>query len=134
MSHAPELVLIVDPDHDHQWYLARALMPRFHPVGAGSLTEANARLMEERPAIILLELDEPDGDGIMWIRQLRATPRWQSLTIACVTRRASFRDKVAGFHAGADDYIVKPVDISTFLTRIALLQQIHHLGLVLGRS
>jgi DNA-binding response OmpR family regulator len=133
MSHAPQLVLIIDPDRDQQWFLAKALMPRFHVVGASSLAEANVCLMNERPTIILIEPDEPDGDGISWIRQLRASPRWQSLTIACVTQQSSFRAKVTGFHAGADDYIVKPVDISTFLTRISLLQQIRQLGLVLGR-
>ena len=134
MSQAPELALIVDPDRDQQWILAKALMPQYHPIGAGSLTEANVCLMQERPAIILIELDEPDGDGIAWIRHLRANPHWQSVTIACVTRRAtSFRDKVAGFQAGANDYIVKPVDASTFLTRIMLLERICRLGIVLGR-
>ncbi len=133
MSHIPELVLIVDPDRDQQWILANALRSRFHFVGASSLTEAHASLVQDRPTIVLVELDEPDGDGLDWIRYLRGDPRWHSLTIACVTRRSGFGDKIAGFKAGADDYIVKPVDFSTFLARITLLQHIRRLGLVPGR-
>ena len=133
MPDAPELVLIVDPDPKQQWFLATALMPYFYVIGAAGLVDANAKLMTDHPAIILIELDEPDGDGIAWIRHLRTSPRWQSLTIACVTRRSTFRDKVASFHAGADDYMVKPVDINLFRTRIILLQQIRRLGRNLGQ-
>jgi DNA-binding response OmpR family regulator len=43
------------------------------------------------------------------------------LIIACVTHRSSIRDKVAGFHAGADDYVVKPVNVETFMWRVVLL-------------
>jgi DNA-binding response OmpR family regulator len=125
--HDKPQVLVVDPDLDSQQVITRLLEPRYHVIGAHSLAEAVELLSHDLPTVLLLELDEPDGDGIAWIRRLRASAAHQNLVIVCVTCRSSVKDKVAGMLAGADDYLVKPIMHDTFLTKIRLIQRIRQI-------
>lgn len=60
--------------------------------------------------LILLDLGLPDGDGLDWVRTLR---RAADLTpILVLTARGGLEDRVTGLDAGADDYLVKPFEIS----------------------
>lgn len=115
------IVLIVDPDITQQQMLARILAPRFRVLGASTLAEAIQQIQNYRPNIMLIEVDLADGDGKTLIRQIRDNPRTQGMIIACVTHKSAIRDKVAGFHAGADDYVIKPVNADTFMWRVVLL-------------
>ncbi len=115
------LVLVVDPDPVQQQRLAQMLYPRFRVIGAGSIAEAVQQIMTNNPPIALIEVDLPDGDGKTLIKQIRENPRTQRMIVACVTHRSAIREKVAGFHAGADDYIIKPVNPETFVWRVVLL-------------
>jgi DNA-binding response OmpR family regulator len=85
-------------------------------------------ITQYRPAILLLEVDMPDGDGKMLIKQLRESPTLRNMIVCCVTRRSGIKDKVAGFQAGADDYVVKPVNLQTFMWRVVLLSRIRQLS------
>jgi DNA-binding response OmpR family regulator len=120
-------VLIVDPDQEHQRQVAKCLQPRYRVLAAASIAEAQTLIMAHQPQIILLEMDEPDGDGQSLLKTLRATTATKHLIVACVTHRASVRDKVGGFQAGADDYVVKPINAATFLGRIILLEKLHQI-------
>ncbi len=122
-------VLLVDPDPASRQAITALLEPRYRVAGAQSLAEADTSLRDELPAVLLLELDEPDGDGIAWIRRVRETVPRYDLIIACVTHRASVRDKVDGILAGADDYFVKPVPADLFLILIRLLQRIQQINI-----
>lgn len=127
MAYAPRslpIALIIDPDAAHQQLLAHCLFPGFHVIGAARLTEATVQLQQHRPSVVLLDPDLPDGDGLRWVTQVRANPATRDLVIACITHRSSVRDKIAGFQAGADDYVVNPIDPDTFLYRITLLARI----------
>jgi DNA-binding response OmpR family regulator len=88
------------------------------------LKEAKAQMAQQRPDILLLEPDLSGGDGLEWVRQLRDDPATRSMVIVCITHRSTVRDKVAGFRAGVDDYIVQPVDLETFPYRLILLIRI----------
>ncbi|MER2634929.1 MAG: response regulator transcription factor [Rhizobiaceae bacterium] len=82
--------------------------------------------------LVLLDLGLPDGDGLDLIRALRreriATP------ILVITARGVLGDRVAGLDSGADDYLVKPFDLSELAARCrALLRRPGStLGAVLG--
>jgi len=121
-------VLVADPDIKHQQLIAECLRPRYRTVGARNLAEAVQMLVVHRPRIILLEINQPDGDSIELIRQIRQDPGTRATIIACVTTRSSIRDKVAGFQAGADDYIVKPVNPETFMWRLVLLTRLRQIS------
>lgn len=89
--------------------------------GEGEALEA---VRQEPPDLIVSEVDLPDGDGFSLCERMRGQPEMEHVPFMLVTERASIQDKVAGFQAGADDYIVKPVDTRLFHARIRLLYRI----------
>ncbi len=121
-------VLVSDPDPAQQQRLVECLRPRYRLITAKNLAETVEMIALYHPQIVLLELDQPDGDGIKLIQQIRSERSARSMIIACVTKRSGIKDKVAGFQAGADDYIVKPVNVQTFLWRVVLLSRLRQLS------
>lgn len=65
--------------------------------------------------LVLLDLSLPDMDGLAVCRQIRAV---SNVPIIILTGRASTDDRVQGLHAGADDYVVKPVSTAELVARI----------------
>ncbi len=121
-------VLVVDPDPQQRQLLSQVIQQRYRVVAVGSLTHAREAIVIHRPAIVLLELDEPDGDGMQLVRQLREDPTTRHVVVCCVTRRSGIRDKVSAFHAGADDFVVKPINVDSFLYRVVLLTRIRQVS------
>ena len=70
------------------------------------------------PSLILLELDLPDIDGYEILRALRGTPSVAQSPIMIYSSKDDVASKVAGFKAGADDYIVKPAAAAELVARI----------------
>lgn len=121
-------VLIADPDLAHQQQLAECLRPRYQVVTASTFAETVERIVQHHPAILLLELDMPDGDGKTLIQHIRENAGTRQMIICCVTNRSSIRDKVSGFQAGADDYVVKPINPKTFIWRVVLLSRLRQIS------
>ncbi len=91
---------------------------------AASATEALVSIQSMTPDLLVSEVDLPDGDGISLCESLRRLPVAEHLPIMLLTSRSDIKDKVAGFQAGADDYVVKPFDMRLFHARIRLLCRI----------
>jgi len=121
-------IVVADPDSAYQRQIVSLLQASFRCFAAGTLREAYQIILHERPTLITLELEQPDGDGIAFIQYLQADPALRQILIACVTRRASIMDKVRAFRAGADDYIVKPLPSSTFYGQMLLLRRAGHMA------
>jgi DNA-binding response OmpR family regulator len=121
-------IVVADPDPAYQREMVSLLQANFRCVVTGSLREAYYTILREHPTILILELDQPDGDGIAFIQHLQADIALQSILIACVTRRASVMDKVRAFRVGADDYIVKPLPPATFCGQMLLLRRTGHMA------
>lgn len=121
-------VVVADPDPVYQRQIVSLLQANFRCIVTGSLREAYQAILRERPGIVILELDQPDGDSIAFIQHLQADIALQQILIACVTRRASIMDKVRAFRAGADDYIVKPLPAATFCGQMLLLRRTGHMA------
>jgi len=121
-------ILHVDPDFAFQEAIKRLFPPSYRILPAPNLAEASTMLLVDRPSVVLIELNMPEGDSLSWIRDVRLYATRRQLTIICVTHRSSVRDKVDGFSTGADDYIVKPIDPLTFLTRVKLQLRIRQIA------
>ncbi|MBN8829222.1 MAG: response regulator transcription factor [Sphingomonadales bacterium] len=68
---------------------------------------------------IVLDLGLPDGDGLEWLAKRR---HYRQVPPAIIqTARGALEDRVAGLDAGADDYVVKPVEIDELAARIRAL-------------
>jgi DNA-binding response OmpR family regulator len=124
LTDTPPLALVVAANPEEFEQIARCLQPFYRMVKATTLQEADLNLPEARPTVVVLDPDLPDGDGVAWLRQLRRDPANQDLIVACVTHRSTVRDKISGFLAGADDYVVYPIDSETFGYRLTLIVRI----------
>ncbi|HLO76564.1 MAG TPA: response regulator transcription factor [Magnetospirillum sp.] len=82
---------------------------------AASCAEAQAILRTAHPALIVLDVNLPDGDGISLARDLRLGER---AGLIFLTSRDTDEDEVAGLEAGGDDYVTKPVNMRALLARI----------------
>jgi len=73
------------------------------------------------PALALLDLRLPDGDGLNLLRHWRATG--QHWPVIVLTARDQVSDRIRGLQAGADDYLVKPFDLDELLARISAVSR-----------
>ena len=117
-------VLLLDSDEVARQTLAYILAPRFRTIDAATIEKAIQQIIIHRPQIIVLECNLPDGDAFTFVRQLRSDAFMRQAIIVFVTSCSTIKDKVAGFQAGADDYVVKPVNTETFVYRLLLLQRL----------
>jgi DNA-binding response OmpR family regulator len=76
------------------------------------------RFAQERPRLVLLDLLLPGKDGLAICRELR---RLNEVPILILTARDTDFDHVIGLEAGADDYVMKPVDPMVLLARVRAL-------------
>ncbi len=70
------------------------------------------------PALFLLDIMVPGGDGLDVCRRLRAHPALSTIPIIFLTARAGENDRVLGLEMGADDYITKPFSTRELLARV----------------
>lgn len=79
-----------------------------------------------QPALVLLDVMMPDIDGIEVCRRMKAHPRWQSIPIIMVTALTAKEDLSLCLHAGADDFISKPVHVVELRARIHSMLRLYH--------
>lgn len=70
------------------------------------------------PALFLLDIMVPSGDGLDVCRRLRSHPGLSTIPIIFLTARAGENDRVLGLELGADDYITKPFSTREMLARV----------------
>lgn len=87
-------------------------------VATGSGAEALRLAAQHNPDLVLLDLMLPDLQGVEVCRRLRAEPATAQVPIIMLTARTAEADRVAGFEAGADDYVPKPFSTRELMLRI----------------
>ncbi len=117
-------VLVVESNLAARERVLAALGESYTVRFASGAREALAAVNEQLPDLLVTEMDLEDGDGLALCEQVRAHPTGSRLPIMLLTSRTGIRDKVAGFQAGADDYVVKPLDTRLFYARVRLLCRI----------
>ncbi len=117
-------VLVVESNPAAREGVRGALAEHYALRFAGGLREALDLTREEKPDLIVTEVDLPDGDGLALCADIRRQPLTEKTPIMLLTARATVQDRVAGYNAGADDYVVKPFDARLFHARIRLLARI----------
>lgn len=116
-----ECVLFVDPDTAMHLQIVQELGGLFLLRHARTAQEALTSLERRLPDLIISEVELPDMSGLDLCERLRGAPATAGLPIVFLTSHAGINDKVAGFMAGADDYVIKPLDPRFFSARIRLL-------------
>ncbi len=104
-----EKILLVDDDKDTLRLVGLMLQRQGYVVqAANNGQKALSMVQTDPPDLILLDIMMPDMDGYEVARQLRANPATSEIPIIMFTAKAQVDDKIAGFEAGADDYLTKP--------------------------
>jgi two-component system phosphate regulon response regulator PhoB len=83
--------------------------------------EAEIRLREQVPDIVLLDWMLPGLSGIELCRRIRARSETERLPVIMLTARGEEGDRIRGLSTGADDYIVKPFSVPELLARVRAL-------------
>lgn len=120
-------ILLVDSDAQVRDKIQQTLGSGCSLHFAHSVAEARCSLEESLPDLLICEITLPQSNGLDLCRYVRHTPTLRHLPIMLLTNLATLQDKIAGFEAGADDYVVKPFDGRHLLSRIRLLSRIKHL-------
>ncbi|MBV9607413.1 MAG: response regulator [Solirubrobacterales bacterium] len=108
-------VLIVDDHELNLKLLERLLELEGREVrAADSLAAAERALAEEEPAMIVLDLNLPDGNGLELTRKLKSEPRTASIPIVACTAAVMPADEDRALEAGCDAFVAKPIDLRRF--------------------
>jgi CheY-like chemotaxis protein len=108
-------VLVVDDHELNLRLLERLLELQGREVrAADSLAAAERALAEEQPALIVLDLNLPDGSGLDLTRKLKAEPRTASIPIVACTAAVMPSDEDRALEAGCDAFVAKPIDLRRF--------------------
>lgn len=110
-----ETILIVDDERGIVDIMNTYLSPQYEILTAYNGVEA-IQNAEKQPNLILLDINMPGMDGLTVCQTIRGHV---TCPILFLTARISSVDKINGFQAGADDYIVKPFDLDELAARIA---------------
>lgn len=107
-------LLIVDDEKGIVDMMESFFAPRYDVLAAYSGQEALQKVAAD-PDLILLDINMPGLDGLTVCREIR---EYVACPILFLTARVESTDKIDGFRAGADDYIVKPFDLDELEARV----------------
>ena len=112
-------ILVVDDEPDILEFIEYNLKREGYQVFlGGNGQEAIDKAKQVKPDLILLDVMMPVVDGIEACKSLRELPEFKTTFIVFLTARSEEYSEIAGFNAGADDYIAKPIKPRVLLSRI----------------
>jgi pilus assembly protein CpaE len=114
-----EKILVVDDDLDSLKLIGLMLQRNgYEVIAANAGNQALTRALNDQPDLIILDVMMPDMNGYEVSRRLRKNPSTQNIPIIMFTAKTLIDDKVAGFEAGADDYLTKPTHPAELASRV----------------
>ena len=112
----PSTILVVEDETSIASFVAAYLRNAGYGVKtAASAQAALLQLAGESPALVILDLNLPDGDGVELCRRIRKT---SDVPILMLTARDEDIDKIIGLEVGADDYMTKPFNPRELVARV----------------
>lgn len=90
----------------------------YKAVAVENYNDAQQQLMEETPALILLDWMLPEVSGIQLAKKLKQSDTYKNIPIIMLTARGEEDDKIQGLDVGADDYITKPFSPKELVARV----------------
>jgi Response regulators consisting of a CheY-like receiver domain and a winged-helix DNA-binding domain len=122
MEPKPYRILLVDDEPDVIEFLSYNLKKEGYIIySAGNGKEAIEIARLHLPHLIILDVMMPEMDGIEACREIRQIPGLSESIIVFLTARGEDYSQIAGFDAGADDYITKPVKPRILTSRVKAL-------------
>jgi len=115
-------ILLVDDEKDILEFLSYNLRNEgFQIFTASNGKEAVRMTREIKPDLLLMDVMMPVMDGIDACREIRATESYDNTLVAFLSARGEDFSQIAGFEAGGDDYITKPIKPKVLVSRVKAL-------------
>jgi CheY-like chemotaxis protein len=119
-AHLLPVVLVVDDDDVQRNLVALVLKDEpYRLVMAASAREALTALRSARPAVILMDIQMPDMDGIAAMRQIKADPRFAAVPVIMLTGHSGGGNVRDSLQCGAADFIIKPFRREQLIAKVA---------------
>ena len=113
-------ILVVEDDSELNLLLCTVLRKNgYNPVSACNGDDAMAKMDSEYIDLVISDIMMPGTDGFQLTEAIRQSG--STVPVLMITAKESFGDKKKGFLSGADDYMVKPVDVEEMLLRVGAL-------------
>ncbi|MFW6222424.1 MAG: response regulator transcription factor [Bacteroidota bacterium] len=121
-NNADYKILVVDNEPDMLDFISYNLESQgFQVFAADNGRDAIAKAKETLPHLVLLDVMMPGMDGIEACEEMRKDEELNNMVIAFLTARGEDYSQIAGFDAGGDDYITKPIKPKVLFSRIKAL-------------
>ena len=115
-AQTPAAILIVEDEKEIRRFLRTALSEAGYKINeTATLATGLIAARSWKPDLVILDLGLPDGDGLDFIREVRA---WSAMPVLVLSARVEESDKVGALDAGADDYLTKPFSVNETLARV----------------
>ena len=115
-------ILVVDDEATLRKLMQFHLRPHgYNVITAGNGVEALEVINSQIPALVIIDVMMPEMNGYELTRQLRKNPRTAHIPIILLTALSNVQEKVEGFQAGADDFLIKPAELPELLMRVEAL-------------
>ncbi len=112
-------ILLVDDSKTELHVLSELLTKKGYKVRtAENGEEAQRRLAEEKPDLIIMDVVMPGQNGFQLTRAITRDPQFASVPVIICSSKNQETDRVWGMRQGARDYVVKPVNPDELLTKI----------------
>lgn len=122
MDYSKFRILLVDDEEDILEFLSYNLDKEgFNLITAKNGSDAIDKAMQHDPHLILLDVMMPKMDGIETCEEIRRIPQLKHVLIAFLTARGEDYSQIAGFEAGGDDYITKPIKPKLLISKVKAL-------------
>ncbi len=115
-------IIVVDDEQDILEFISYNLKKEgFNVYTITNGKSAISLVKEISPHLIILDVMMPEMDGVETCEKIRELPEFENTIIAFLTARSEDYSQIAGFNAGGDDYITKPIKPKVLVSRIKAL-------------
>ena len=115
-------ILLVDDEKDVLEFLSYNLRNEGFNISTASNGKEAVKLTSEiKPHLVLMDVMMPEMDGITACEEIRSMKQMENTLVAFLTARGEDYSQIAGFEAGGDDYITKPIKPKVLISRVKAL-------------
>ena len=126
---ANELILIIEDNEKNRRLCRDVLQVKGYKTIESETAEEGLKLaLEQAPALILMDIQLPGMDGITAMKQLKADPKTQAISIIAITASAMTNNRTSMLAEGFDGYQTKPISLKDFLGKCSV-SSMHEEGL-----
>jgi len=116
---ANELILIIEDNEKNRRLCRDVLQVKGYKTIESETAEEGLKLaLDQAPALILMDIQLPGMDGITAMKQLKADPKTQAISIIAITASAMTNNRTSMLAEGFDGYQTKPISLKDFLAEV----------------